>query len=131
MLWLSESLGSKYSTLPSVTIAGVIDTSFMAGAASGIGLNSACACCNKEFSATARTGKPIVGVDLLVREAAERTQPVRLTLVCQNTVGYGNITRLVIDVVAGQGGMFSLDNGTGQRFLTRSHLLEEPGEDRR
>ncbi|HQX79298.1 MAG TPA: DNA polymerase III subunit alpha, partial [Steroidobacteraceae bacterium] len=39
--------------------------------------------------------KPIVGVDLLVREAAERTQPVRLTLVCQNTVGYGNITRLV------------------------------------
>ena len=39
--------------------------------------------------------KPIVGVDLLVRETAERAQPARLTLVCQNTVGYGNITRLV------------------------------------
>jgi len=32
---------------------------------------------------------------------------------------------LIIDVVPGQGGMFSLDNGTGQRFLTRSRLFSD------
>jgi DNA polymerase-3 subunit alpha len=39
--------------------------------------------------------KPIVGVDLLVRETGERAQPARLTVLCQDAVGYGNITRLV------------------------------------
>ncbi|HNS28713.1 MAG TPA: DNA polymerase III subunit alpha, partial [Steroidobacteraceae bacterium] len=39
--------------------------------------------------------KPVVGADLLVRESAERAQPARLTLLCQNARGYGNITRLV------------------------------------
>ena len=29
-------------------------------------------------------------------------------------------TDLIIDVVPGRGGMFSLDNGRGKRFLTRS-----------
>ena len=33
---------------------------------------------------------------------------------------YWKHTQLLIDVVAGNGGMFSLDNGTGRRFLTRS-----------
>jgi len=32
-------------------------------------------------------------------------------------------TQLVIDVVAGRGGMFSLDNGTERRFLTRSRTF--------
>lgn len=32
-------------------------------------------------------------------------------------------TQLIIDVVPGQGGMFSLDNGTEQRFLTRSRAF--------
>jgi len=31
-------------------------------------------------------------------------------------------TRLTIDVINGQGGMFSLDNGRGKRFITRSDL---------
>ena len=31
-------------------------------------------------------------------------------------------TDLTIDAVAGIGGMFSLDNGTGQRFLTKSEI---------
>lgn len=31
-------------------------------------------------------------------------------------------TRLLIDVVPGNGGMFSLDNGTGRRFITRSEV---------
>ncbi|MBV6417985.1 MAG: DNA polymerase III subunit alpha [Steroidobacteraceae bacterium] len=39
--------------------------------------------------------KPIVGVDLLVREAGERVPPSRLTLLCQDARGYGNVTRLV------------------------------------
>ena len=39
--------------------------------------------------------KPLIGVDLFVREAGERVQPTRLTLLCQSSEGYGNITRLV------------------------------------
>ena len=35
-------------------------------------------------------------------------------------------TRLVIDVVPGRGGMFSLDNGRERRFITRSHILDSP-----
>ena len=31
-------------------------------------------------------------------------------------------TRLIIDVVDGQGGMFSLDHGRGKRFITRSEI---------
>lgn len=38
---------------------------------------------------------------------------------------YWEHTQLIIDVVAGNGGMFSLDNGTGQRFLTRSRLFSD------
>jgi uncharacterized protein (DUF779 family) len=38
---------------------------------------------------------------------------------------YWKHTQLVIDVVPGQGGMFSLDNGTGTRFLTRSRLFSD------
>ncbi|MES2153052.1 MAG: DUF779 domain-containing protein [Pseudomonadota bacterium] len=34
-------------------------------------------------------------------------------------------TQLIIDVVVGNGGMFSLDNGTGRRFLTRSRLFSD------
>ncbi|MCI4663122.1 MAG: DUF779 domain-containing protein [Neomegalonema sp.] len=33
-------------------------------------------------------------------------------------------TQLIIDVVAGGGGMFSLDSGRGRRFLTRSRVFE-------
>jgi uncharacterized protein (DUF779 family) len=38
---------------------------------------------------------------------------------------YWQHTQLTIDVVPGQGGMFSLDNGTGLRFLVRSRLYED------
>ena len=38
---------------------------------------------------------------------------------------YWEHTQLIIDMVAGNGGMFSLDNGTGRRFLTRSHLFTD------
>ncbi|MGH8268967.1 MAG: DNA polymerase III subunit alpha, partial [Steroidobacteraceae bacterium] len=45
--------------------------------------------------ALARGVKPIIGVDLLVREPGERQQPSRVTLICQNQAGYLNATRLV------------------------------------
>jgi len=38
---------------------------------------------------------------------------------------YWKFTQLIIDVVPGMGGMFSLENGTGKRFLTRSRVFTE------
>jgi uncharacterized protein (DUF779 family) len=38
---------------------------------------------------------------------------------------YWKHTQLIIDVVNGQGGMFSLENGSGLRFLTRSRLFTD------
>jgi uncharacterized protein (DUF779 family) len=34
-------------------------------------------------------------------------------------------TQLILDVVPGRGGMFSLDNGRERRFLTRSRAFDE------
>ncbi|MCL1531916.1 DUF779 domain-containing protein [Xanthomonas nasturtii] len=34
-------------------------------------------------------------------------------------------TQLIIDVVPGRGGMFSLENGEGVRFLVRSRLFDD------
>ena len=38
---------------------------------------------------------------------------------------YWQHTQLIIDVVPGRGGMFSLDNGRDVRFLTRSRLFTD------
>ena len=38
---------------------------------------------------------------------------------------YWKHTQLIIDVVPGMGGMFSLENGTGKRFFTRSRLFTD------
>lgn len=38
---------------------------------------------------------------------------------------YWRHTQLIIDVVKGRSGMFSLDNGRELRFLTRSRLFTE------
>src|ERR1700761_1296383 len=46
-------------------------------------------------AALAKGVKPIVGVDLLVKEHGERAQPTRITLLCQSQPGYRNVTRLV------------------------------------
>lgn len=43
----------------------------------------------------------------------------------QSQFEYWQHTQLIIDVISGMGGMFSLDNGTGRRFITRSRLYEE------
>jgi uncharacterized protein (DUF779 family) len=43
---------------------------------------------------------------------------------------YWKHTQIIIDVVPGKGGMFSLENGRGVRFLTRSRVYtdEEVGQ---
>jgi DNA polymerase III subunit alpha len=46
-------------------------------------------------AALARGIKPLVGVDLMLREEGERAEPSRLVLLCQDEVGYRNLTRLV------------------------------------
>ncbi|MET7142544.1 DUF779 domain-containing protein [Xanthomonas sp. PPL139] len=38
---------------------------------------------------------------------------------------YWKHTQLIIDVVPGRGGMFSLENGEGVRFLVRSRLFDD------
>ncbi|HUA88132.1 MAG TPA: PHP domain-containing protein, partial [Steroidobacteraceae bacterium] len=45
--------------------------------------------------ALGRGVKPLVGVDLWVREEGERAAPSRLTLLCQSPSGYRNLARLV------------------------------------
>lgn len=44
---------------------------------------------------------------------------------------YWQHTQLIIDAIPGRGGMFSLDNGTEQRFLTRSRLFTDDEHPRR
>jgi DNA polymerase III subunit alpha len=39
--------------------------------------------------------KPIIGVDLKIRESGERVEPSTLVLLCQNEIGYLNLSRLV------------------------------------
>lgn len=41
---------------------------------------------------------------------------------------YWRHTQLIIDVVPGRGGMFSLDGDTGLRFITRSRLFTDQEE---
>ena len=38
---------------------------------------------------------------------------------------YWQHTQLIIDVVPGRGGMFSLENGSGKRFLTRGRVFSD------
>jgi DNA polymerase III subunit alpha len=39
--------------------------------------------------------KPVIGVDLKIREPGERAEPSTLVLLCQNEIGYLNLSRLV------------------------------------
>ena len=43
----------------------------------------------------------------------------------ESQFAYWQHTKLIIDVVPGRGGMFSLENGEGVRFLTRSRIYTE------
>lgn len=44
---------------------------------------------------------------------------------------YWQHTQLIIDAIPGRGGMFSLDNGTERRFLTRSRVFTDEEHARR
>jgi len=46
-------------------------------------------------AAQSRGVKPVIGVDLRLRESIERQEPARLTLLSQNLGGYRNLTRLM------------------------------------
>jgi uncharacterized protein (DUF779 family) len=39
--------------------------------------------------------------------------------------GYWSHTQITLDVVPGRGGMFSLDNAEGVRFLIRSRIFDD------
>ena len=45
--------------------------------------------------------------------------------ISQDQFEYWKHTQLIIDVVAGRGGMFSLEGPTGKRFLTRSRVYKD------
>jgi len=45
--------------------------------------------------------------------------------ISQSQYEYWCHTQLIIDVVSGRGGMFSLEGPTGRRFLTRSRFYED------
>jgi uncharacterized protein (DUF779 family) len=45
--------------------------------------------------------------------------------ISESQYAYWCHTQLIIDVVPGRGGMFSLEGPTGSRFLTRSRLYED------
>ena len=45
--------------------------------------------------------------------------------ISESQYAYWSHTQLIIDVVPGRGGMFSLEGPTGRRFLTRSRFYED------
>jgi uncharacterized protein (DUF779 family) len=45
--------------------------------------------------------------------------------ISESQYAYWCHTQLIIDVVPGRGGMFSLEGPTGKRFLTRSRFYED------
>ena len=50
----------------------------------------------KFYQAAEKAGiKPIAGSDVWIADPADRNRPYRLTLLCQDTVGYRNLSRLV------------------------------------
>ena len=91
-------LHTEYSLVDGVVR---IDELVAAAAAAGMPAVAVTDQCNlfamvKFYRAALASGlKPIVGVDVWVRDADERAEPSRLTLLCMNQQGYRNLTRLV------------------------------------
>jgi DNA polymerase-3 subunit alpha len=89
---------TEYSLLDSVVR---VDELMAAGQAAGMPAVALTDECNlfamvKFYRAAMAAGiKPVIGVDLWLREAGEREAPSRLTLLCQDEVGYLNLARLV------------------------------------
>jgi DNA polymerase-3 subunit alpha len=91
-------LHTEYSLIDSVVrVPELVDAVAVCGM-SAVGLsdqNNLFAMVKFYRAAFAKGVKPIIGVDLLVRETGERAQPSRLTLFCQSQAGYKNVTRLL------------------------------------
>jgi DNA polymerase III subunit alpha len=91
-------LHTEYSLVDSIVrIDGLVDAVAAAGMAAVAVTDQ-----NNLFSmvkfyraALGRGVKPLIGVDLLVRENGERALPTRIALLCQSDNGYRNVTRLV------------------------------------
>ena len=91
-------LHTEYSLIDSVVrVADLIDA-VRAKAMPAVALTDQCnlfAMLKFYRAALERGVQPIIGVDLLLREADDKLGPSRLTLLCQNLKGYQNLARLV------------------------------------
>ncbi|MDA8350435.1 MAG: DNA polymerase III subunit alpha, partial [Pseudomonadota bacterium] len=91
-------LHTEYSLIDSVVRVPELMDSVAAAGMAAVGLTDQCnlfAMVKFYRAALERGVKPVIGVDLLVREGAEHQAPSRLTLLCQSQTGYRNVTRLV------------------------------------
>ncbi|MDQ1091179.1 uncharacterized protein (DUF779 family) [Xanthomonas sacchari] len=78
-------------------------------------------CCDGSSPMCYPQGDFIVGDrDVLLGEIGEAP-----FYISPSQFAYWKHTQLIIDVVPGRGGMFSLENGEGVRFLVRSRLFED------
>ena len=78
-------------------------------------------CCDGSSPMCFQKGDYIVG-DTDIRLGEIDGVPFFMTA---SQFGYWQHTQLIIDVVPGRGGMFSLENGREVRFLTRSRLFDD------
>ncbi|WAC25717.1 DUF779 domain-containing protein [Ancylobacter sp. SL191] len=83
-------------------------------------------CCDGSSPMCYAVGDYIVG-DRDVRLGAIGGAPFYMS---PSQFDYWQHTQLIIDVVPGRGGMFSLENGRDMRFLTRSRLFADDEVDR-
>ncbi|WP_423067345.1 DUF779 domain-containing protein [Devosia sp. CN2-171] len=84
-------------------------------------------CCDGSSPMCYPLGEFIVG-DLDVRMGEIGGAPFYMS---PRQFEYWQHTQLIIDAIPGRGGMFSLDNGTERRFLTRSRLFTDDEHERR
>lgn|SRR5690625_172998 len=82
-------------------------------------------CCDGSSPMCYERGELIVGKsDVLLGEIGG--MPFYIS---KDQYNYWKHTQLIIDVVIGRGGMFSLEGPEGKRFLTRSRLFTEEERD--
>jgi DNA polymerase III subunit alpha len=89
---------TEYSLLDSVVRVNELMAAAAGGGLPAVALTDECNlfAMVKFYRAALAAGiKPLVGVDLWLRETGERQEPSRLTLLCQDERGYHNLTRLV------------------------------------
>ncbi len=91
-------LHTEYSLLDSVVRVPDLMAAVAASSMPAVALTDQCnlfAMVKFYRAALERGVQPIIGADLLLRETEDPQRPTRLTLLCQNTVGYRNLSRLL------------------------------------